>query len=353
MFNHRIVEIDNSISQREYIKIKNVLDKYNIESGYVEKKRSVYKIINEDKSYCLKKISNENHKVVNGMMLVKYLHNNGFFYVADYIKSKDGKEYVKYEGSIYYLTTWIDGRECDFENFEELKNAIELMANFHMKSKGFHTSNTKIESNNKRWPDIFEKRRKDILKYNDIIEKKKIKSTFDIEYQKVSEKFIKMINMAQELLQKSNYMMLSKQAFEDKTVCHDSFYYQNILINEKKELYLIDLDSILYDIWVYDLAKFIRRILYRKVYGWNFEVAKKIIDEYRRINPLSDEELEILLAFLIFPHKFWKLGKKKYDKKKQWSEGKYINRIEKILKYSDKQETFAKRYIEEYNIFKN
>lgn len=52
-----------------------------------------------------------------------------------------------------------------------------------------------------------------------------------------------------------------------------------------------------------------------------------------------------MLSLVIFPHKFWKLGKKRYIKHKRWPETKYMKKLNKIIKYDDMQREFLENYI--------
>lgn len=47
----------------------------------------------------------------------------------------------------------------------------------------------------------------------------------------------------------------------------------------------------------------------KKSYQWDFEKTKRIIEAYNSENKLTKEDLEVMLSLVIFPHKFWKLGK--------------------------------------------
>ena len=47
-----------------------------------------------------------------------------------------------------------------------------------------------------------------------------------------------------------------------------------------------------------------------------------------------------MLALIIFPHKFWKLGQKRYMKQKKWSETKYLHKLNKITCHNETQEKF-------------
>lgn len=350
MFYDRLISINNSISSKEYEYISNILNEYSIVPENIEKIRSVYKVTSQGKNYCLKKLKHGNRKALKGMLLVNYLKQNGFDNFAEYIQTKDGKDCVKAKKHFYYLTEWIEGRECNHEDLDELKKAASLLADFHIKSKGFSAREARVHSNIKNWPQKLQKEKHDLIRFKKFIESKKVKTVFDTGYYDAIDMFLSFMDISIDLLNKSHYMDISNKALLEKTICHDSFYYQNVLVDASGKMYIIDLDSTIYDIHVYDLAKFIRRILYKSIYAWDFNVARELIASYSNINPLSREEYEILLAFIIFPHKFWKLGRKRYRKGKKWNDDKYIKKLNRALKYIDKQNQFIDKFISYYNI---
>ena len=344
------IGISNDLSSKEYTKINSILKEYSIEPVKIEKIRSVYKVTTEGRIYCLKRMKHGGEeKVQKGMLLGQYLISKGFYHVVKYIKTNDNKICIKRSHYIYYVTYWMKGRESNFDNFEELKKCAAFLADFHIKSKGFTIESSKIINNYKKWPTIFKQERNDLNIIREVIISKKVKTSFDINYLNAIDDYIDVIDMTIKLLDDSHYIDISNNSSVQKTVCHDSFYYQNILLKRNDRMYLIDLDSSLYDIHVYDLAKFIRRILYQSNYAWDFNVAKDLIETYRAVNPISKDEYEILLAFILFPHKFWKLGKKRYVKNKNWNETKYLRKIDKLIKYEELEQKFLNDYLEYVN----
>lgn len=342
-------EINAKINSIEYSKVISILKEYSIEPIKVEKIRSVYKITTEGRIYCLKKMKHGGaEKVQKGMLLSEYLISKGFYSVVKYIKTSDNKLCVRKRHFIYYVTDWIKGRESNFNDFDELKKCASLLADFHLKSKGFTIDNSKITNNNKMWPSIFKKQKNDLEVIREVILSKKVKTTFDLSYFSLIDEYIDAMNSAIKLLEDSHYIHIASNASAEKTICHDSFYYQNILVKRNEKLYIIDLDSTVYDINVYDLGKFIRRILYKGTYAWDFEIARELIEIYSAINPISKEEYKVLLAFIMFPHKYWKLGKKRYINRKKWIEDKYARKLNRVLRYKEKQNEFIQKFIDHY-----
>jgi CotS family spore coat protein len=347
----RISELNKYITD-EYLKKINtiLLNHYNITPTSVEKVRSAFKVNTERSIYCLKEFKHNDKKASIGYHLTRFLKDNGFDGVTDYIKTVHGKDVIKYNKRYYYLTSWIEGSECDFKDINVLKQACAFLADFHNKSKGFHINSFKIKSNYNKWEKKVLSIKKDLLKFKSIITSKILKTYFDEEYYKLIDFNLKLCDKALQIFSKESYKRLCEKAKNERLICHDSFYYQNLLINNNGKMFLIDLDSVIYDLPIYDLAKFIRRIMNKSYIEWNFEIAKDLIFAYNEVRKIEKDEFEVFLGHLIIPHRFWKLGKKRYLKRKEWSEEKYLKKLNKEIRLKDKREEFINKFIENYLI---
>jgi CotS family spore coat protein len=333
------------ITEKEKKLILRVMEKYDFEVNSFIKVRSAYKIETDKGTICLKKMKHGSNKARNGNLLVNELINNNFLYTSKYIYTKEGHLFVNINKLIFYVTEWINGNECDLGIITEAENCSKLLAEFHIATNKIDTKKFAIKNNLKNWPKIFNSNLNDLEKFKKVIERKKLKSEFDLKYLSHIESFYSRGMSLIALLNNSEYYKLSKAAMENKTICHDSFYYQNI-IKVEETYYIIDLDSIMIDLQINDLGKYIRRLMYKTEYKWSFDKALLIINAYNSVYNLSKSEYEVMLALIIFPHKFWKLGKKRYIKNKNWNESKYVHKLNKLIKYDELQEEFLKQYIE-------
>lgn len=321
-----------------------VLNKYDFNVKEIYKSRSAYKVSTNNGYVCLKKMKHGEHKAINGNILVEHLISNGFYNIPKYYKTKKGELYVKSKKYIYYISEWIDGIESDLSDINEAVQSVIVLAKFHVASKGIDISKLKIKNNLRNWPVIFNDNLNDLQKFKKIILSKKNKDYIDIAYLKHINSFYNRGLEALNFLNESRYSELSVQACDNKTISHDSIYYQNI-VKKDNSYYLVDLDSIIVDLQINDLGKLIRRLMYKSSYKWDFSKAKILIDAYSSITPLTKDELEIMLALIVFPHKFWKLGKKKYLKNTTWNQNKYIHKLNKMIECDELEQKFLEDYI--------
>ncbi|RXI37735.1 CotS family spore coat protein [Clostridium tetani] len=344
MRDRNLTNCKGEITEKEKKFIKKILKNYELQVLSIERVRSVYKVETNSGNICLKEIAKNKRKPVNGSILVEELDKHGFPYIAKYFKTTDDHLFVKYNKSYYYVTEWINGHECDLNDLNEARKCMKLMANFHITTLKIDGSKLKLRNNLKNWPKIFFSKLKDIQYFKHIIKNKKIVTEFDNLYNSVIDDFYNMGITALHLLNSSDYYSLSRKANSKKSICHDSIYYQNI-IKKDDDYYLIDLDSIKVDIHINDLGKVIRRLMFKKEYQWDFNKAKELIESYSSANPLSKADLGAMLSIIVFPHKFWKLGKNRYIKEKHWSEEKYIKKLNKLIDFDIPQQKFIKDYI--------
>ncbi len=336
---------DNMLDGEKSLIIK-VLQHYKIQAESVYKKRSAYRINTSEKAYCLKRMSNTKAQIKNGYIVTEELRRIGFLNVVEYIPTKDKKLYIIIGNYLFYMTTWFEGREADLCDLTEAKEAVRLLAEFHLSVQKINTSSLKIRNNSLNWLKIYDKKLRDFKKYTQIINGKLLLSQFDREFYS---DIINQYNYGKyslDLIKANYYNEINPLKVG---ICHDSFYYQN-LIKYKDTLNIIDLDSMVIDIQITDLAKFIRRLMYRSYYSWDFDKAKSLIETYSSIRSISLEELYLILAVISFPHRFWKLGRKRYIKFNSWPESKFIKKLRKLSKFRKSYEKFImdfEKYIKE------
>lgn len=348
--NTRTVEGLKIITNKEIQILIIVMHKYNIQLVNAERVRGAYKVTTDIGNFRLKKMKHGRNKAKNGCILTEELIFNGFSNIAKYFRSKEGDFYVKYKSNIFYLTEWIDGSECDLTDIDEAINCVKLLAEFHNISNKIDHNKIHIEKNLNNWPKIFTSNLNNLEKFKNTIISKRIKNDFDVLFLEEFDNFYTRGLSAINMLNKSQYYKFSKIAYDSKSICHNSFYNQNI-IKKEGEYFITDLDSIIIDMQISDLGTLIRRLMFKKSYGWDFNFAKALIEAYNSINSLCKEDLEIMFALIIFPQKFYKLGYRRYINQKKWSETKYLHKLNKIVSYNENQEKFFEDYLiflEEY-----
>ncbi len=77
---------------------------------------------------------------------------------------------------------------------------------------------------------------------------------------------------------------------------------------------------------VYDFYHFIRKLGEKN--NWDYEFIMPCIDAYLEIATLDEREINVFMAMLHFPEKFWKIVNMYFNGKKNWIPGKVEEKIE-------------------------
>lgn len=323
---------------------------FDIKIESIKPNKGVYQLKTNKGVRCLKKISYGTQKLLFVYGAKEHLYNNGFENIDRYYLNTEGKAYALVNEDIYTLSEWIEGRECDFYNDDDLVLATKALASFHIASKGYEPSeNSKLKSDLGRWPHLMEKRIKSFDKMKEMVRKKKNhKSDFDLSYIKSVDYYKNLGKKALSILNDSNYYNLCKDTEEEKSFCHHDFTYHNIILGEDNKVSVIDFDYCKRELRTFDLANFMIKVLKRR--EWNFDIAKAIIDNYNEVSPLKEDEYKVLYAFLIFPQRYWRICNRYYYNEVNWVQNTFNKKMEELIAEQDKFELLMKSFKEFYKI---
>src|SRR5660398_26574 len=242
--------------------MSNMMREFEIERQYgikiesIRPNKGVYFLKTDDGAKCLKKINYGTQKLLFVYGAKEHLANNGFDKVDRYFLNTEGNPYALVNEDIYTLSTWIDGRECDFHNEDDLTSASKQLAYMHIASKGYEPpENSKLKTDLGRWPHLMEKRIKSFDKMKDMIRKKKnLKTDFDINYIKSVDAQKELGKRAMAILDDSLYFDICRQTEEEKGFCHHDYTHHNIIIDKNNDVNIIDFDYCKREVKAFDLS---------------------------------------------------------------------------------------------------
>ncbi|AGK95370.1 CotS family spore coat protein [Clostridium pasteurianum] len=314
----------------------------------IKPNRGVYYLKTNKGNKCLKKIDYGIQKLLFVYSAKEHLISKGFAKVDRYCLNIEDNPYALVNEDIYTLSEWIEGRECNFHENEDLTNASQTLAILHEKSKGYEPpENSKLKTDLGRWPHLMEKRVRSFEKMRDMARKKGNKAQFDLNYIKNYD-FFKQIGLkAIKILNTSEYMNLCKKTEEEKGFCHHDYTYHNIIIDSENQVNVIDFDYCKREVRVYDLSNYMMKVLKRC--DWDIKYAKLIIDSYNKISPLEEYEYRVLYAFLLFPQRFWRLCNRFYYNEVNWGQSTFNNKIQELIDEREKFNKFIDDFKEMYN----
>lgn len=322
---------------------------FDIKIETIKANKGVYYLKTNKGERCLKRINYGPQKLLFVYGAKEHLAKNGFYNLDKYYLNINNEPYALVNEDLYTLSEWLDGRECDFRNIEEVKLAAKTLAYMHEASKGYDPpENSKLKSDLGRWPHLMEKRTKSLNKMKDIIRKKNIKNDFDMAYLKSVEFYRNLGKEALEILQKSAYYELCMIAEEEKTFCHHDFTYHNIIIDKAENPHVIDFDYCKREVRTFDISNFMTKVLKRV--DWNNDFAKAIIESYNSVSKLRDDEYKVLFAYLKFPQRYWRLANRYYYNEVNWGQNTFTKKLASIIEEQDKFLAFLNEFKKDYNI---
>lgn len=320
---------------------------FDIKIESIKPSRGVYYLKTNKGNKCLKKIDYGIQKLLFVYSAKEHLISKGFTGVDRYCLNIDENPYALVNEDIYTLSEWIDGRECNFYDKEDLVKASETLAILHEKSKGYEPpENSKLKTDLGRWSHLMEKRVKSFEKMRDMARKRGNKTAYDLNYIKSVDFFKQLGLKSLDILNDSEYLNLCRLTEEEKGFCHHDYTYHNIIIDNASNVNVIDFDYCKREIRVYDLSNYIIKVLKRC--DWDKEYAKLIIDAYNSVSPLEEREYRVLYAFLIFPQRFWRLANRFYYNEVNWGQNTFNNKIEELIGERDKFCKFIDEFKEMY-----
>lgn len=322
---------------------------FDIKIEVIKASKGVYYLKSNKGERCLKKINYGPQKLLFVCGAKDHLISNGFKGVDKYYLNIDGEPYALVNEDLYTLSEWLDGRECDFHNIEEVKIAAKTLAQMHEASKGYDPpENSKLKSDLGRWPHLMAKRIKSLDKMRDMVRKRSNKSSFDLEYLKSMEFYKEIGKNALKTLEGSNYMELCEIAENDKNFCHHDYTYHNIIIDKNENVNIIDFDYCKREVRTFDISNFMTKVLKRV--NWDMDFAKAIIDSYNEVSPLREDEYKVLYAYLQFPQRYWRLANRYYYNEVNWGQNTFASKIEAIIKEQEKFLAFLESFKNEYSL---
>lgn len=322
---------------------------FNIKIEVIKANKGVYYLKTNKGERCLKKINYGPQKLLFVYGAKEHLIKNGFDCVDRYYLNIEDEPYALVNEDLYTLSEWLNGRECDFHEIEEVKLAAKTLAVIHEASKGYDPpENSKLKSDLGRWPHLMSKRIKSLDKMRDMIRKKSSKSNFDLLYLKSMEFYKELGRNALNTLTTSEYNVFCVEAEENKSFCHHDYTYHNIILAEDNKVNVLDFDYCKREIRTFDISNFMIKVLKRV--GWNVEFAKEIIKSYSEVSPLKDGEYKVLFAYLQFPQRYWRLANRYYYNEVNWAQNTFSNRLEAIINEQEEYLKFLEEFKKEYEL---
>lgn len=305
--------------------------------------RSVYRIVTDKGFLCLKRLRFPMEDMNFIFSAVEHLRKRGFSNTFSIVKQKNDDDFISFKGEKYFLTEWIDGRECDFLNPLDIDAAIDVLARLHNAAEGYFPPLCPENRNYYgKWPENFRMRIDEMKLIKEQVLAKPEKGDMDEIYLDYVDMCINDGEEALLLLNKTDYKGLSEEAAKKGGFIHHDFAHHNILHTFDGRTYVVDFDYCIMDIRIHDIGSLIIRNM--KKTNWDMDKALDILESYDCRNPISNIELSVLAPFFLFPQDFWMISRQYYIERKAWDEEDFVDKMSTKSEYT----LMRRKFIEEY-----
>ncbi|WP_432662511.1 CotS family spore coat protein [Wukongibacter baidiensis] len=292
-----------------------------------------YNIVFTDKGFfILKKVKYKVSEILFVHGAKEHLINKGYKNVDRYI-TINNIPYIEHDGDCYVMTRLIEGRGCNFKNPLEMQKASKALAEIHEASKNYipivkegHRSNI-----GKLQKDYLDKCQ-DFIYIKSLIKMRTTKYKIDLMVVDNIEMLYDMAIESVRNLQKNGYFEYCEEEGIYRYLCHSAYNHNNILVDLKGNLSVINFDHCKYELRCFDIAGFIMGAM--DGLDWNFQKAVDILKAYNSVRKVEEREYKLMFSFLQFPQDIWEIATKYYyEDYENFRHMYYIdlkNRIEKL-----------------------
>lgn len=279
-------------------------------------KAGVYRVkAKNGNTYCIKKMNYDTNEIAWMDQILKNMIRSGYDRVcwSDPFSTRPQLISVKKDTSrhIYILTPWISGRTPSASDHDDMYACAKELAAFHQAGRGVKAAACKVRDWLGAWPKLFAEYRHLIATYVDKAKKGQLPMPLTRILTAHGSEILRDANKAILILANSRYRELCQRAEIEKTYCHADSGPKNFVLSKAGPI-LIDFETLRLDLRIYDIYRMIR--LANKSNHWDFSIAKTIMDGYQAVDKLLPEEFALMAAWLLFPHKVYRIVRK-YDKR--------------------------------------
>lgn len=279
--------------------------------------------------------------------ITQALLEEGIVNTDTYIKNIEGDIFSDdSEGHRYIVKNWYDGKECNVKDLQDIRISVIELAKLHIALQKVSKNNKDSISFINKITNIKEvciRHKKELKMASNYLRNKKNKSDFEqLAYHNI-EKFYQEAQKAIELFNEPVLEQRLKQVNETCELSHGGFNYHNIIIGSEY-CAITNFDKYKNECQISDLYQFMRKIMEKC--DWSIELAYRILDDYNKVKPVSDDDLKLLSAMFAFPEKYWKIINYYFNSNKAWIPPKSYEKLIKVVQQNDKRRAFIETLID-------
>ncbi len=285
-----------------------LLTPYDIEVTDIEARDRWYEVSTADGNMALLFSEGDKSRLKYTAEAIQHLRSKGFTRCPGIIPTRDGSLYVEDGEHLYYLIELISGEFLMPSNQRLWEDGAKLLAEFHQASKGFRFPEGQGLWG--EWADSFARRYKRLSEYKASLQRILRRSDFDRWFLYYVDYFLEQCQGSIESLSSSKYSHIYLKRQDEGGFCHGGLIAGNLVEESTTgQLYLVNFHNLMGDIPSRDIGD-----LLNFAGMWNIDRVDSFLETYNKTNPLTQEEIELIQAYLRFPHLFWEASFQYYER---------------------------------------
>ncbi|HHW15718.1 MAG TPA: hypothetical protein GXX28_12435 [Firmicutes bacterium] len=259
---------------------------------------------------------------------LSHLEQRGFTALRRLCLTADGQPGVPLGTGLYYLVAGEGGHRLELEGRGRLGRAAALLASFHDAGEGFPAEVPAERVRYLRWPEVLQERQADLqaMRREAVHSRGEFARLF-LEY---ADDFLEQGDRALTGLLAAPLGELQRECAEHRQLAHRRFTPRKVR-RVGQELLIDGWTHLALDLPAVDLATFVA-----KASGNDPDRAYALLEAYHDLRPISEAEWEVLVAWLRFPHQFWRLGHQHFHRRET-----HRSRLAKAIRQEVEREVFV------------
>jgi spore coat protein I len=357
---------------------KSVLNQYGMLFENVRRGKGVLICTANQREYCLMPFRGSEKRLTEEAALLELLTEKGHL-VDRMIQTEEGTYIARNEyQDPFILRRWHSGEECVSTDAEQLLRGVRKLARLHLDMRHvpeltatpdekesraeqsadeaadetFHeqestdvdrdvspAKNPEETRHIDSCMELFLRHSRELKKIGVYVKKRKQKTSFEELVERSLPAHIEQAREAQELLERSGYQKLLDRAVEERCFIHGAYNYHYIYLQKEGEA-VVNFSKYGIQVQILDLYEFLRKSLEKN--SWDQQLGDRLLRAYAELKPITDQELLVLKACLLYPEKYWKQLNIYYNSNKAWIPLRSQEKLTQAVEQSALREKFVK-----------
>lgn len=211
-------------------------------------------------------------------------------------------------------------------DYSIIKNQVETITEFHMKTLGYTGyMNKRIDNNIWKAIEQYKVYIKRIEKHLRYIEDNGVKNEFDALMLKHGYTCLERAKQCIQNIYKCDYMNLITRSMKKGEMCLGNTYFNNLRKIEAIEV--IDVNNCCYNMVEMDAAYFLGKIKRKKVQVDFYD----LVSYFCKLESLNNDSINFILSIMSYPHEFVKYCNRYREKAKNWTDEEYALKLKKAI----------------------